>query len=222
MVSKASILLIEGKHTDRPSFLNGLIKKGFRVSSVPNGTAAMEHLAEEIPNIVVIDAASMRTSGKRICQSMRENTRKLPILLILPERATPDPNIDVDSTLILPFTPQKLYNRIRPFLPVREADLMKTGPIELDIKQRLVRCHGEQARLTPRLVVLLRFLMEKPGEVIYREDLFKKVWETNYTGDTRTLDVHISWLRQALGDDPREPQMLKTLRGVGYRLDIDE
>jgi DNA-binding response OmpR family regulator len=63
--------------------------------------------------------------------------------------------------------------------------------------------------------------MEKRGEVVEREALFMKVWDTKYTGDTRTLDVHISWLRIALGDDPRKPKLLKTLRGVGYRLDLE-
>jgi DNA-binding response OmpR family regulator len=63
--------------------------------------------------------------------------------------------------------------------------------------------------------------LEKPGVVLEREKLFKQVWNTNYTGDTRTLDVHISWLRKAIEEDPRKPQLLKTIRGVGYRLDID-
>ncbi len=221
MASRASVLLIEGKRSDSPSFLVGLTKKGFRVTSVPNGSSALEQLKEEVPNIVVVDAASMRTSGKRICQAIREKKTKLPIILILAESATPDADTDADVILILPFTPQKLFNRIRPFLPVRESDVIRAGPIELDVKQRLVRCNGQQSRLTPRLVILLRYLIEKPGEVINREDLFKKVWDTNYTGDTRTLDVHISWLRQAIGDDPRDPQHLITLRGVGYRLDIE-
>ncbi len=221
MASRASILLIEGKRSDSPSFLVGLTKKGFRVTSVPNGSAALEQLKEEMPNLVVVDAASMRTSGKRICQAIREKKAKLPIILVLAENAPTDGDTDADVILSLPFTPQKLFNRIRPFLPVRESDVIRAGPIELDVKQRLVRCNGQQSRLTPRLVILLRFLIEKPGEVINREDLFKKVWDTNYTGDTRTLDVHISWLRQAIGDDPRDPQHLITLRGVGYRLDID-
>ena len=76
--------------------------------------------------------------------------------------------------------------------------------------------------LTPRLVELLKALMAQPGEVIDRTVLFSKVWETEYTDDTRTLDVHISWLRQILEDDPRHPRYIKTLRGVGYRLDVDE
>jgi len=69
------------------------------------------------------------------------------------------------------------------------------GPIRLDIERRRVKCVGKSTKLTPRLITLLKMLMEKPGEVVERDTLFKKVWETNYTGDTRTLDVHISWLQ---------------------------
>jgi DNA-binding response OmpR family regulator len=82
-----------------------------------------------------------------------------------------------------------------------------------------VRCLDKEERLTPRLIQLLKTLMEHPGEVIEREKLFSEVWRTEYTGDTRTLDVHISWLRQAIEEDPRNPRYLKTIRGVGYRLD---
>jgi DNA-binding response OmpR family regulator len=79
---------------------------------------------------------------------------------------------------------------------------------------------SKNSKLTPRLVRLLRILMERHGEVVEREALFKQVWETNYTGDTRTLDVHISWLRKAIELDPDNPRFLHTIRGVGYRLDV--
>jgi DNA-binding response OmpR family regulator len=88
------------------------------------------------------------------------------------------------------------------------------------MEQRRVRCMGKQSKLTPRLVGLLKILMEHRGEVIEREKLFSQVWETEYTVDTRTLDVHISWLREAIEVDPRRPRFLKTIRGVGYRLDV--
>jgi len=93
------------------------------------------------------------------------------------------------------------------------------GLIRLDTERRRVRCQGREARLTPRLAQLLQILMEHPGAVVERAQLFRQVWKTEYTEDTRTLDVHISWLREALEEDPRHPQFLKTIRGVGYRLD---
>jgi len=98
--------------------------------------------------------------------------------------------------------------------------MLHIGPIRLDTGLNWVRCQGREARLTPRQTQLLKVLMQHPGEVLERERLFSQVWETGYTGDTRTLDVHISWLRQAIEENPRQPVFLKTIRGVGYRMDI--
>jgi DNA-binding response OmpR family regulator len=216
------ILLVEGKRTDRPSFLYGLTKKNYHVDSVPSGSAALAHMDEEIPNIVIVDAASMRTSGKRICTSIKNKAPALPLVLIVDENANPVALVDADVILQMPFTPQKLLNRIKPYLPQEPKNVIKVGPIHLDVQRRSVYCNDRQCSLTPRLVILLKALMDEPGKVIVRETLFSKVWETEYTDDTRTLDVHVSWLRQAIEDDPRHPRYIKTVRGVGYRLDLDE
>jgi DNA-binding response OmpR family regulator len=122
--------------------------------------------------------------------------------------------------LHLPFTARKLLNRIIPLLPADETQILHAGPIRLNLRLKKVRCKGREARLTPRLVRLLQILMEHSGEMLRREDLFREVWNTAYVGDTRTLDVHISWLREAIEEDPRRPRFIKTVRGVGYRLDI--
>jgi DNA-binding response OmpR family regulator len=218
---KARLLIIEGKRAERPSFLGGLTKKGFQVDSVPNGTAALAHLKVNVPNLVVVDAASMRTSGKRICHSIRQHAPGVPVVLILEEGASTPDKVDVEVVLIEPFTLQKLVNRIRPLLPSEPRSLFIVGPIQLDYEQRLVRCENHQVQLTPRLVTLLKILMDHPGELIDRKELFRQVWDTAYTVDTRTLDVHISWLRQAIEEDPRHPKYIKTIRGMGYRLDIE-
>jgi len=218
---KARLLLIEGKRAERPSFLGGLTKKGFQVDSVPNGAAAFVHLAGNVPHLVVVDAASMRTSGKRICQSIHQHAPGVPVVLILEEGAATPDKVDVEVVLIEPFTLQKLVNRIRPLMPSEPRSLLIVGPIHLDVEQRLVRCENRQVRLTPRLVTLLKILMDHPGELIDRKELFRQVWDTAYTVDTRTLDVHVSWLRQAIEEDPRHPKFIKTIRGMGYRLDIE-
>ena len=124
------------------------------------------------------------------------------------------------SVLSLPFTARKLINRITPLLPSDEDNIIRVGVIQLDPGTRRVRCDSKESRLTPRLARLLTTLMNHPGEVIERAQLFREVWRTEYLEDTRTLDVHISWLRQAIEDKPRSPRFLKTIRGVGYRLDV--
>jgi DNA-binding response OmpR family regulator len=215
----ATLLVIEGRHAEIPSFAADLQKKGFDVHTVENGSRAVARLRDVSPSLVVVNAASLRSTGLRICQSIREKDSKLPIILILEKEKEVAKEL-VDSILALPFTVQKLVNRIKPLLPGDGKNVMHVGPIRLDLEKRRVRCLGRNTKLTPRLVTLLRLLMDKHGEVVERESLFKKAWETNYTGDTRTLDVHISWLRRAIELDPENPKFLKTIRGVGYRLDV--
>ncbi len=218
-MSISSLLVVEGRYADIPSFATELQKKGFEVHNVTSGNVAVSRLEKISPTIVVVNAASLRSTGLRICQSIREKNSKYPIILILAKEAKVDKDI-ADAVLILPFTAQKLVNRIKPLLPGDGKNMIHVGPIRLDVERRRVRCLGKSTKLTPRLITLLKMLMEKPGEVVERDVLFKKVWETNYTGDTRTLDVHVSWLRRAIEVDPLKPKFLKTVRGVGYRLDV--
>jgi DNA-binding response OmpR family regulator len=215
-----SILIIEGKKADRPSFAALLQKKDFMVTAVANGNEALARLSEVNPDLVVVNAASLGSTGVRICQSLREKQDEhLPIVLILEADKTVDKSA-ADVVLNLPFTVQKLVNRLKPLLPGDGANVIHAGPIRLDTEHRRVKCLGKNSRLTPRLAALLQILLQHRGEVIEREELFKQVWETNYTGDTRTLDVHVSWLRRAIEMDPDHPRFLHTVRGVGYRLDV--
>ena len=218
-MKKHTLLVIEGRHAEIPSFAGDLQKKGFDVVSFQNGSQAVAKLKQINPSLVVINAASLRSTGNRICLSVRKKDAKLPIILLL-EKEKPVDKALADAVLALPFTVQKLVNRVKALLPGDGNNVVSTGPIRLDIENRRVKTLGKSTKLTPRLITLLQLLMDKHGEVVEREALFKKVWETNYTGDTRTLDVHISWLRQAIELDPDNPKFLKTIRGVGYRLDV--
>jgi len=216
---KARILWIEGKRAESPPFVPSLRKKGYTIETVPTGSEALSRLPDFDPDLVVVNAASMRTSGKRICSSVRKNSNGVPVLLISePDLISED--LCANVILALPFTTRKLLNRIRPLLPGDSGKMLHTGPIRLDLDRRQVRCQGRESVLTPRLTQLLKAFMDHPGEALERERLFRDVWNTEYTGDTRTLDVHISWLRQAIEEDPRKPRFLKTIRGVGYRLDV--
>ncbi len=216
----ATIFVIEGKKAERPVFSAQLQKKGFLVFTAQNGSDALKRLDEVAPDLVVVNAASLGSTGVRICQSLHEKQEEhLPILLIVDDGKVVEKSA-ADAVLNLPFTVQKLANRIKPLLPGDGANVIHAGPIRLDLEHRRVRSLGKNVRLTPRLATLLQILLQHRGEVIEREELFKKVWDTNYTGDTRTLDVHVSWLRRAIELDPDHPKFLHTVRGVGYRLDV--
>ncbi|NTU55523.1 MAG: response regulator transcription factor, partial [Anaerolineales bacterium] len=210
-MKQATILVIEGRHAEIPSFATDLQKKGFDIRSFQNGSQAVSKIKQINPSLVVINAASLRSTGIRICLSVRKKEPKLPIILILENEKPVDKDL-AESILALPFTVQKLVNRIKALLPSDGKNVVTAGPIQLDLDHKRVRCLSKNAKLTPRLITLLHILMDKHGEVVEREALFKKVWETNYTGDTRTLDVHISWLRRAIELDPNNPKFLKTIR----------
>lgn len=218
-MKKNTLLVIEGRHAEIPSFAADLQKKGFDVVTSQNGSQAVSKLKQADPSVVVINAASLRSTGVRICHSIRKKDARMPIVLIVEKEKPLDGEL-ADAIIALPFTAQKLVNRIKALMPSDGNNMVNVGPIRLDLEHRRVRSLGKNTRLTPRLITLLQLLMDKHGEVVEREALFKKVWETNYTGDTRTLDVHISWLRRAIELDPDNPKFLKTIRGVGYRLDV--
>ena len=217
---QARILWVEGKRADSPSFVPALRKKDYMVETVSTGNEALDRLFDLDPDLVVINAASLRTNGKRICRALRERIAELPIIVITgPDQTLPGESC-VNEVLVLPFTLRKLVNRIAPLIPGEGDRMLHVGPIRLNLQRKQVRCYGKDVHLTPRLVALLQLLMKNPGVVLERKTLFKEIWKTEYTGDTRTLDVHISWLREAIEEDPRKPRYLKTIRRVGYRLDV--
>jgi DNA-binding response OmpR family regulator len=105
---------------------------------------------------------------------------------------------------------------------VDEQYILEMGPLRLNLAQRRVKSVDKEARLTPKQTKLLEMFMRNPGKLLTRETLIQDVWHTDYTGDTRTLDVHMSWLRKAIEPDPRQPTFIKTIRGMGYRFDPPE
>lgn len=219
---QAKVLWIE---SDPPNeiFIPALREKGFQVEIVPTGKAALGKIPEISPQVVVINASSLRSNGARICQAIRAASNGLPIVLIAnPLHPLEGTTNGANVVMNLPFTVRKLVNRITPMLPREGTETVSRGPILLNLEHNIVECYDKETQLTPRLAHLLRMFLEAPGVVLERERLFKEVWNTDYTGDTRTLDVHISWLRRAIEMDPRKPALLKTIRGVGYRLDIEE
>jgi DNA-binding response OmpR family regulator len=215
------VLWVQGRWRSSPNFIPALIKRNIQVSEVSTGKDAQQRVSEEYFDILVVDAASMRTTGKRICKSIRDEDENLPIILICENESKINKEaIGVTQILQLPFTIRKLNNRIEPYLPLDQDRAKKIGDISYNFYNNQVITNGKTTVLTPRLMRLFKLFLDNRGSVLDRENLFKTVWRTDYTGDTRTLDVHISWLRQAIEKNPKKPVLLKTIRGVGYRLDI--
>jgi len=221
-MTSANVLLIESPRASAPSFARALEKKGYEVKIRHKLEAAIKDAAKGEPDIVILDAASMRTPGTRLCRRLSEKSNGVPIILVSPEGTEPRDSTGASLTLVHPFTARKLLNRVARMVPGDERYSLEVGPLKLNIAQRKVQCFGRESRLTPKQAKLLEMFMRNPGRLLTRKTLIQKVWHTDYTGDTRTLDVHISWLRSAIEPDPEQPTLIRTIRGMGYRMDLPE
>jgi DNA-binding response OmpR family regulator len=220
MAESLQVLLIEGKRNVARRFASDLQKKGYSLQVESSGSKGLDALKEFIPDVIVINAASLRTNGLRLVSWFHNSLPGTPLCLIVSEDEPAVEIKNVNFFLRLPFTAQKLVNRLRTLENNSHKGMLVRGDLILNPDSRTAVYKNKEVRLTPRLTDLLGKMMEKPGEVLTREALFKAVWDTDYVEDTRTLDVHISWLRQALEDDPHHPDLIKTIRGKGYLLKV--
>jgi DNA-binding response OmpR family regulator len=218
---EGTILLIERTNSSEITFGSDLKQKGYTVEVVSSGQAALIHAQALKVVLIILNAASLGSSGMRICKRLRERLLDVPIIHIFAEDT--DPSLVKDaaahSNLVLPFTIRKLVNRIKRYLPSERKDAIEVGAIRLSPAMRIVEAHGKEKRLTPKTASLLEVFLKHPGETLDRGFLMRQVWETDYVGDTRTLDVHVRWVREAVEPEPASPQHIITVRGVGYRFD---
>lgn len=217
---KATILLVEVERKNVPTFADALTRKGYDVLCRSNGERALSALKDASPLAIVINASSLRTTGTRLSTRFHSSAPEIPVFLIVDEVAEVFETLPDVEVMRLPFTVQKLDNRLKNLNRKYDRNLINIKDLSLNVKLNLATRNGHEHKLTPRCTQLLRLLMEKSNEVVSREDLFSSVWETDYTDDMRTLDVHISWLRKELEEDPRHPVLIKTVRKKGYTLEI--
>jgi len=219
-MSFCRVLLIEKPRRGSTSFAVGLRRKGYIVKQTRDVSGALKNFQTSSHDVVVLNAASMQTSGVRLATRMRRKIGDTPLILVAPDQSTLSPNGVVDEVLVQPLTVRKLTNRINRLAPGKEGDVISLGPIHFDVALRRVRYGDRITRITPRCADTLKLFIERAGKLVRRKEIMKRVWQTDYMGDTRTLDVHISWIRKAIEPDPSNPSFLKTIRGVGFRLEI--
>lgn len=219
----ATVLLVESKGSGSGSFAPALLKADFEVIVATTGSEALAWSNTNHPDLVVVDASSMRSSGVRTCRRLRKKLGDTPIIHCRKEGQLEDRSAEADVYLAQPFTSRKLLNRIRILLPAddRREEIVRVGNLTFFVSKRSVELAGQgESRLTPKLAALLTEFLCHPNEVISRHHLMETVWETDYFGDTRTLDVHIRWMREIIEENPAKPEFLKTVRGVGYIFSI--
>ena len=176
-------------------------------------------LAEFQPDVVIVDGNRGRLNVPRVTRvaAQRHNS---PFVILLTNHTDVPKDAMYDAYLVRPFTNRSLNKQILSLLETRSQYVLCLGPLVLDKRTRRVRTSQGVRQLTPKQSQLLSHLMEHAGQIVTRQALMKHIWETDYLGDTRTLDVHVRWLREQIEEDPNHPVLVRTHRGRGYSLDL--
>jgi two-component system phosphate regulon response regulator PhoB len=177
----------------------------------------LQHLDVEPPDLLLIDVSSLRFSVERLLDELDDYHVPLMTFLLLNKGTRLDQVPRANGFLRRPFSPRQLMRRLGRVLPEGPRETVEWQEFCLDIGNCFLIWRGQQVPLTPKQASLAFVFMESPNEVVSREELMKRVWGTDYMGDTRTLDVHIHWLRKSI-EQLEAPFVIETERGVGYRL----
>ena len=208
-----------------------LQKDGYDVVAAVDGAEALETTRKVKPDLIILDVMLPVMSGFEVCRIMRKEMT-VPILMLTAKTEEMDKivglEIGADDYLTKPFSMRELLVRVRAILrrtrmTVSESTvdetILRIKDLEIDPARHRVLLRGTLLELTPKEFDLLAFLARNKGFVFNREQLLEKVWGYDYTGDTRTVDVHIRWLRQKIETNPQKPEYLITVRGTGYKLE---
>ena len=228
----ARVLVVEDDAAILETVAYNLGREGYEVVTAADGVSGLQLSRETEPDLIVLDLMLPRMSGLDVCRVVREE-RPVPILVLTARSAEGDKiaglDLGADDYVTKPFSMQELIARVSAMLRrdriSREAasgvngGTLRGGGIELRPDAREVRRNGEVVRLRPKEFDLLECLMRHPRQVLTRDRILEQVWGYEFGGGTRTVDVHMRWLRQKLEETPSKPQHLVTVRTVGYKFE---
>jgi two-component system, OmpR family, response regulator RegX3 len=221
------ILVVEDTEAILDAVTDALAAEGFDVHGAADGRKGLE-VAEAQPfDLVILDLMLPGLSGTEICRRLRAESA-VPILILTARDAEADRvlglEIGADDYVTKPFSEVELLSRVRAILRRRELDregdttMRRLGGLSIDVVKHEVLVDGEPVALSPSEYKLLALLAQEPGRVFSRREIMQHLWDSDYVGDQRACDIHISNLRQKLEEDPANPDRIVTVRGVGYKL----
>ncbi len=237
------ILVVDDEEVLVETIAYNLEQSGYQVETAANGVSALEAAHRDSFDLIVLDIMLPGMDGLEVCRQLRreDRTATVPIIMLTAKSEEIDKvvglEVGADDYVTKPFGRRELLARIRALLrradypvgeeralsqdassdalPPARAELVG-GPLRIDQAGRRVNCRGQELELQPKQFDLLTYLVRNRGTVLTRDQLLHNVWGYDYAGDTRTVDVHVRWLREKLEEDPANPKLIQTVRGVGY------
>jgi two-component system alkaline phosphatase synthesis response regulator PhoP len=226
-VTSKRILLVE----DEPGLLltlsDRLASEGYRIESASDGETALARGSAEAFDIIVLDVMLPNLNGFDVCRELRQRGVQTPVIMLTARGQVVDRvvglKLGADDYLTKPFDMAELLARIEarlrraplPDMPAAEA--YSFGPVHVDFRRAEVAKEGEPVELSAREFQLLKYFIEHRGATLSRDELLNEVWGYHSMPSTRTVDVHVAWLRQKIEPNPRHPQFLLTVHGLGYK-----
>lgn len=218
--------MIENEESISEPLAEALEREGFATDVAATAGQGMELFRTRSPELVLLDVMLPDGDGREVLRDIRAVSR-VPVVMLTARGEESDKivglELGADDYVTKPFSAKELVARMRAVLrrtaapPPTDRTSLELGDVTMDLDTRSVTKGGQRIELTLKEFELLRMLMEQAGRVISREDLIDEVWDTNWFGPTKTLDVHVSSLRKKLGDETASPRYIHTARGVGFR-----
>ncbi|MBI3746045.1 MAG: response regulator transcription factor [Chloroflexi bacterium] len=222
------ILVVEDEPTLRETLSEALEADGFRVTAAADGRAALDRFRSDRPDLVLLDLMLPEISGIDVCRIIRAES-PVPIIMLTARGSEVDKvvglELGADDYVTKPFSLRELSARIRAVFRRGEQaaatampPMLDLGTVQVDLAGHRILRDGAEVPVKPKVFELLAFLVRHQGQVVTRDQILELVWGYDYAGETRTVDVHVHWLRAAIESDPARPLLIQTIRGVGYVL----